>query len=103
MTHEEVWNGEIASLRSQAERRSGWVVCTPDAYLALMDFRKSYRAAVRLDKLNGTNRAARFSPDALCLGRVCRTSMSSAPSTRRKPSGFLAAWTGLASFRRTAS
>ena len=72
MTHEQVWRGEIANLREQARKRSGWVVCTPDAYQALMDFRKSYRAAVRLDKLNGTNRAARFSPDALCLGRVCR-------------------------------
>ena len=64
MTHEQVWRGEIANLREQARKRSGWVVCTPDAYLALMDFRKSYRAAVRLDKLNGTNRAASFSPDA---------------------------------------
>ena len=72
MTNEQVWRGEIANLREQARKRSGWVVCTPDAYLALMDFRKSYRAAVRLDNLNGTNRAARFSPDALCLGRVCR-------------------------------
>jgi hypothetical protein len=72
MTHDQVWRGEIANLREQASRRSGWVVCTPDAYLALMDFRPSYRAAVRLDKLNGTNRAARFSPDALCLGRVSR-------------------------------
>ena len=72
MTHEQVWRGEIANLREQARKRSGWGVCTPDAYLALMDFRKSYRAAVRLDKRNGSNRAARFSPDALCLGRVCR-------------------------------
>ena len=72
MTHDQVWRGEIATLREQASRRSGWVVCTPDAYLALIDFRASYRAAVRLDKLNGTNRAARLSPDALCLGRVSR-------------------------------
>lgn len=72
MTHEQVWRDEIASLREQASRRSGWVVCTPDAYLALVDFRASYWACVRLDRLNGTNHAARFSPDALCLGRVCR-------------------------------
>ena len=72
MTHDQVWRGEIANLREQARKRSGWVGCTPDAYLALMDFRKSYGAAVRLDKLNGTNRSARLSPDALCLGRVCR-------------------------------
>jgi hypothetical protein len=73
MTHEEVWAGEIASLRQQASRRDGWVVCTPDAYYAVMDFRRNYYAARRLDELNGTNHAARWSPDTLALGRVARS------------------------------
>jgi hypothetical protein len=116
MTHDQVWRAEIASLREQASRRSGWVVCTPDAYLALIDFRESYRAAVRLDKLNGTNRAARFSPDALCLGRVCRNldefrtfdqdeaeRLLGRMGWARELSGSWAAWDGLASSPKTAS
>ena len=73
MTHEEVWAGEIASLRQQASRRDGWVVCTPDAYYAVIDFRRNYYAARRLDELNGTNHAARWSPDTLAVGRVARS------------------------------
>ena len=73
MTHEEVWAGEIASLRRQARLREGWVVCTPDAYYAVIDFRRNYYAARRLDELNGTNHAARWSPDTLAVARVARS------------------------------
>ena len=68
----QVWTSEIASLRDQASRRSGFVVCTADAYMALVDGARIYWGAKRLDRLNGTNHAEGLSPDGKYLGRVCR-------------------------------
>lgn len=73
MTHEQVWSGEIASLRAQAARRTGYVVCSSTAYMAVIDGGPAYRGALRLDKLNGTNHAAGLSPNGKHVARVCRT------------------------------
>ncbi len=70
---DQVWTSEIASLRDQASRRSGFVVCTADAYMALVDGARIYWGAQRLDRLNGTNYAEGLSPDGKYLGRVCRS------------------------------
>lgn len=69
---DQVWASEIASLRDQASLRSGYVVCTADAYMALVDGARMFWGAQRLDRLNGTNHAKGLSSDGKYLGRVCR-------------------------------